>query len=134
MEKQPRYVLLSYNSKSTLFVKSEFGFGFNKVECKSVRIEVGSFAQYNKAFHIYFVPKGARKERHIVVYGHNADDYSCYMFAGHDLPSLQDWLKPDENGNRVSRHTGFSPEWDREMAKYANENVANLIFDASKNV
>jgi hypothetical protein len=130
MEKPTRTVLLTYG-KSTLFVKSEFGFGFNKVEVKSVRIEVGTFAQYNKAYHVYFVPKGARKERHVVIYGYS--DIVGYLFAGHGMPNLNDWMKPDEHGNRVSRHYGFSPEWDKEMKEYASNFYASCLFDASKN-
>jgi hypothetical protein len=50
----------------TLYVESEFGFGYRKIECRTLTVEIRKYAQYEAAVDLCFVPKGKRKERQVI--------------------------------------------------------------------
>jgi hypothetical protein len=53
-------------SRATIYVRSEFGFGYSAREVRNLRVSIGPFAQYARGVYFEYTPKGARSARAFV--------------------------------------------------------------------
>lgn len=95
------------------------GFGVNRIECRTLSVRVGRYAQYDVATHLTYVPKGKRKEVGTVL----ANNPWGLVVEGHGH------LNPDSPfGSTVDRGDGVSSQCTRYScfdSRYRTE------FDAS---
>lgn len=103
-------------NKATIYYQTDFGFGVSKREVKNLEIKEGKYAQYDKALHFRYVPKGKRKLRGFV----KTDNDFVVVLEGWGHPEPTDGFakeKESETGitTQSSRHTCFSPEYIKEF-------------------
>jgi len=117
-------------------------FGYRRVECRSITIKPGRYAQHDRALHVEYLEKGKRKSR----------AFTCYAFgqqAETDAPGSRTntpfvVLAPgarveqpatfDQVGDdsAITRHLSCSPEWDREFHAALTKCGASVLFDGRK--
>ena len=106
-----------------------------KIECRTLRVEVGPYAQYAAAVRFTYVPKGSRKEReHVETYRPCA-----VILAGHghmDPDGLFDESTRKTEGNIStvrSRYLSCDPRWqsdfDAKLAGYVAEGKGRIVAD-----
>jgi hypothetical protein len=108
--------------RATIYVRSEFGFGFRKIEARDIELEYRPYAQHANAIHVTFTKKGARSRSSFVRTPHSSE-----------FVILEGWGHPDFTGDifvrsddevtqgAVSRHLSCAPEWTTEfLAKFDN--------------
>ncbi len=104
-------------------------FGFNKVECRWVEVEVRPYAQYAEAVHVRFVEKGKRKVHGFVCAGL---DGHFAILAGYGHPSLgpSAFVRKDEVST-VSRWASCDPRWAMgfvwHLTNYSEETGAKVL-------
>lgn len=110
----------------TIYVRSEFGFGFRKVEARDVVLEYRPCAQHAKAVHVTFTKKGARSRSSFVRTPHSSEFFI-----------LEGWGHPDFTGDifvrsddevtqgAVSRHLSCAPEWTTEFEAKLDDYVTD---------
>lgn len=112
--------------KATIYFRGGLG-NVVALECRSVEIELISWAQYSQAVKITYVKKGARKPRSFV----QSYAPSLVVVAGHGRTQPPSpWKAAVQTAPGVSvqaaKHSGCSPEWqndfDAELAQ-ADETI-----------
>jgi hypothetical protein len=106
-----------------------------KVECRTLRIEVKPYAQYAAAVHLYFVPKGSRRERSCV-------ETSCpavIVLDGYkqmDPDGIYDESTRKTTGNVSTvraRYLSCDPRWqsdfDVKLAEHVAEGKGKIVAD-----
>jgi hypothetical protein len=114
---------------------SVMGTNIVKVECRSLRIEVRPHAQFAAAVHVYFVPKGSRRERFHVETSRPAvvvlDGYKQMDPDGVYDPALTT-TTGDVTVMR-SRYLSCDPRWqgdfDAKLAAYVAEGKGKIVAD-----
>lgn len=89
-------------------------FGWVREECLGVTVTVKPYAQHAQAEEVRYVPRGARKQRAFV---HAGGDGRFVIVEGWGHPEPRDASDPTDDGGTITRHTCYSPEYDREMAE-----------------
>lgn len=89
-------------------------FGTSVIECRSVGIYNGPYAQHANAVHVEFVEKGKRKKRGFVETG----DRSIVIVRGFDIPKPADVFEHRGDGSGITRFSSFAPEWRVEHDAY----------------
>jgi hypothetical protein len=118
--------------KATLYKTSEFGFGYGKIEVKSIKVEACRYAQYDHAYRVTYVPKGARKPRQFYSYGGVYNPVVNGRFVilnGWGSFDLTDWIDRDIDGSGLSRHMSCDPAWDQEFDDALRASGEPLAFD-----
>ena len=101
------------HDKCTLYIASEFGFGYKRVEARDVMIEKRPYAQHAEALHVTFTPKGARKERKFVNVAGNS---KFYVLDGWGHPDLgKDLFIKAADGGQITRYASCDPRWDSDF-------------------
>jgi hypothetical protein len=106
-----------------------------KFECRTLRVEVGPYAQYAAAVRLTYVPKGSRKEReHVETYRPCA-----VILAGHghmcpDGLFDESTRKTEGDISTVrSRYLSCDPRWqgdfDAKLAAYVAEGKGRIVAD-----
>lgn len=106
-----------------------------KIECRTLRVEVGPYAQYAAAVRFTYVPKGSRKERE-----HIETSRPCaVILEGHghmDPDSLFDESTRKTEGDIStvrSRYLSCDPRWqsdfDAKLAGYVEEDKCKILAD-----
>jgi hypothetical protein len=102
--------------KATLYVTSDFGFGYTKIEVKSVKVVERPYAQYPTAFHVTYVRAGKRKAQDFYAYGRNG---RFILVEGWGRFNVADWMdrsvEADGTQIGVSRRLSCDPGWDDEF-------------------
>lgn len=104
-------------SNATLFTRSDFGFGYGRTLCRSVKVETGvKWAQYDNATRVTFVPKGKRSERQFVSYHYGSGVHNPFVLLAGFHPDFAPSAFDDKgDGCSESRHLSCSPEYDYEF-------------------
>lgn len=109
----------------TIYHRGEFGFAYQRIEARSVKVEAKQYAQYQRALSVVFVPKGARKARGFV------ETYRPELVIlsgwGHPIPA--DPFKDLGGGCSVSRATSHDESWGLEFEK-----LIRPVLEASPDV
>lgn len=99
--------------KATIYTTSEFMGNIIKTEVRKGEVEIKPYAQYSKAVHVLYVPKGKRKKRGFV----KSHEPFVLILEGHghpDADSLYDEAEATQDG-KVSvsrgRYRCFHPGW-----------------------
>jgi hypothetical protein len=120
--------------KCTLYISGEYGGTARRVECRSLKVERGPYAQHKSAVHVTFLEKGKRKLRGVV---HVSPFILVLDGHGHPMPASM-WTKPDVNGVSESRHSMCSTEWHTEFSAmidvHINETGARVLLDERKGI
>lgn len=134
-DKANKTEILSITGAVTVYLPGGLG-AWNRHEMRNLRVMVGPYAQYKRAYFLYFTPKGKRNPRALVL---------TYMpqglvAEGHGLPECPDAFAPAVAvGNGVSisqgRRMSCDPGWDSEArAALAGVSVVlDLEADAKAN-
>lgn len=88
-------------------------FGWVRAECSGVTIIVKPYAQHAQAEEVRYIPRGARKQRGFV---HAGGDGRFVIVDGWGHPAPREATDPTGDGETITRHTCYSPEYDRELA------------------
>ncbi len=113
---------------ATLYLQGGLG-SYERTECRNVRVEVGPYAQHSRSYFVFFTPKGARRERGLVL---SSISRKGFVLAGHGQPEIRDAWGPAAAGStpgvtvQRSRHMSCDPAWDAEAAA-ALAGVAPLL-------
>ena len=103
----------------TIYYQGSFGFGYNKLECKWVEIEIGKYAQYGAAVHVKLLQKGKRKPVGFV----QTYKPSLVVVLGHGQPDVEDkMVKIDEISSR-SKYSSCDPRWESDFLAWAKDNL-----------
>lgn len=128
------------HTNCTLYLKSPMMGNIKKIECRTLRIEIRPYAQHSNAVHVYFIPKGQRKER---------EEIETYRPAtlvlegwGHPDPDSvcdESTRKTEANVSSVrSRYHSFDPRWredfDAKISTYVAEGRGKILADYRKHV
>ncbi len=120
--------------KCTVYISSEFGGTICRVECRSLKVERGPYAQHKSAVHVTFMEKGKRKLRGVV---HHSPFILVLEGHGHPMPASM-WTKPDANGVSESRHSMCSTNWHTEFTAmidvHISETGARVLLDERKGI
>jgi hypothetical protein len=117
-------------------------FGYRRVECRSLTITPGRYAQHDQALHVEYLEKGKRRARAFVCYAFGAQaetdapgsrtntPFVVLEAGAHvDAPATFDSLG---DGSAITRHLSCSPAWDREFHAALTKCGASVLFDGRK--
>lgn len=124
--------------KVTIYIEGMFG--FSHVEASACEVEVRPYAQYPRAVHLTFIPKGARKPRGTVKYPHGDRTGAGVVMLegwGHPENLVEVFRRVDENGG-ITRYLSCDPRWATEFNEafdaYVAKTGATVIADYRKEV
>jgi hypothetical protein len=116
--------------KATLYVTSDFGFGYTKIEVKSIKVTERPYAQYDKAFKVTYVRAGKRKAQDFFAYGRNG---RFIIVEGWGRFNVADWMtrETEADGTELghSRHLSCDPAWDDEFDAALKASGEVVAFD-----
>jgi len=92
----------------TIYVRSEFGFGFRKIEASLATLEYRPFAQHARAVHVTFKKRSAR----------SLSSFVRTPFSS-EFVILAGW------GHQVSRHLSCDPKWTTEFVEKLDDYVTD---------
>lgn len=110
------------------------GYGMVKMEVSKLSVELKPYAQYDKAVHVEFVPRGKRKARGFV------QSYRPSLLVlegwGHPDPDSA-FLPPTDQGDGVAtlvgRYSSCDPRWqgdfDAKMKAYLETTSSKVLHD-----
>lgn len=120
----------SYNGPATMYLASEFLGNVIGIDITEIKIKVKKYAQYDKALHVTYIPKGKRNPRSTIL------TYSPYILVlkGYNTPVPQSTMKPMAPGVQQSIYSSFDDRWQSDFDKVVDDYIADhpdsVLFDA----
>jgi hypothetical protein len=128
MTKAASVTIIETTAPATIYLPG--GFGYKATEVRSLRVEVAPYAQYAAVYKVTYVEKGKRKPTSYAL----TSNPRGLIVEGHGHPKMRSPMDSTGDGNTMTRHSCFAPEWDGEFQSFAAENLsaARVLLDISK--
>lgn len=107
------------HGKCTLYVRNDYYGNVVKTLCKTIEWHRTFYAQYDHAFKVTYIPKGASKERYQYVY--HFEKIWGLIADGYDTPEVPVFMNKESQTIEKVRHQPFSPIWIEEFEAIIEE-------------